>query len=177
VALWAEDVRFELATPSDFEVLVDLHVRSWQSAYAGIVPDGFLAHEIGPMFRAWRRDELPLLQGSQTWLARGRGRVLAFADLGPGRDSDATSARAELYAFHVDPDARGLGLGTRLLSTALEGLSAQGYEVITAWVLEANYAAHRFYLGRGWQKDGRTLVEKVGSATLREVRFFTVISA
>lgn len=38
-----DDVTIEQAGPNDFESLVELHVRSWRTAYAGMVSDRFLA--------------------------------------------------------------------------------------------------------------------------------------
>jgi GNAT superfamily N-acetyltransferase len=137
----SDDVRIERATESDFESLLDLHVLSWRTAYAGMFSGTFLATEIGPLFRAWRGESLPALEGGRTWVARSCGEIVGFADTGPGRDPDAGPSCAELYTLHVAPVFRGRGMGAKLLRRALDDLRERGYEAVTAWVLEPNARA------------------------------------
>jgi hypothetical protein len=42
---------------------------------------------------------------------------------------------------------------------------------VSAWVLSGNRNARHFYEAQGWKWDGQTLTERIGSATLIEVRY------
>ena len=130
---------------------------------------------VEPIFRAWRRDDLPSVRGSHTWVARSdEGAIVGFADAGPSRDTDSELSCAELYTLHVAPGLRGTGAGSALLSSVIDGLRRGGFLKVTAWVLESNEKARRFYEKRGWRWDGQTLSEQIGSARLSEVRYASV---
>ncbi|MBI4219313.1 MAG: GNAT family N-acetyltransferase [Chloroflexi bacterium] len=170
-------VRIERAAAGDLSAVLDLHVLSWRTAYAGMVGDEFLKNEIGPYFeKAWRDQLAAPHEEYRLWVARRNGQVIAFADTGPCRDKGVRPGDAELYTIHVSPDALGQGIGRALLSHVADDLRARGWRHVTAWVLEGNTRARRFYEACGWRWDGGTLTEKFGSATLHEVRYALALS-
>ncbi|MEO1476325.1 MAG: GNAT family N-acetyltransferase [Pseudomonadota bacterium] len=61
---------------------------------------------------------------------------------------------AKLRLFLVEPAARGLGLGHRLLSACLEFATTCGYRQMTLWTHESHRAACALYAARGF-----TLIE------------------
>jgi GNAT superfamily N-acetyltransferase len=73
------------------------HVRSWQAAYAHVLPAERLAElSVERRARQWR-DWPPLL-------AESGDVVVGFVSVGASRDADADG---ELFAIYVDPDHRG----------------------------------------------------------------------
>lgn len=64
----------------------------------------------------------------------------------------------ELHTLYVDPPHWRLGAGRRLITAALEGLRARGYQSAAAWVVTQNQSARRFYEAMGWRWDGATMV-------------------
>jgi GNAT superfamily N-acetyltransferase len=59
---------------------------------------------------------------------------------------------AQLRWFLVDPAARGLGLGTRLLDEAIAFSRASGYRSVLLWTVSALAAAAHLYRARGFSK-------------------------
>jgi GNAT superfamily N-acetyltransferase len=157
------------ATVTDAPDLGRLHVRAWQAAYRGQMPDDYL-DGLSAEERAagWRRalgrdrDRDPVL------VAERADRVVGFAVVGPARDP---AAAGELYAINVDPDHWGTGAGRALLEAAQLELTRLGYGEAVLWVLPGNHRARRFYEVAGWASDGARRTSEVWGAVVDEVRY------
>ncbi len=58
---------------------------------------------------------------------------------------------AKLRLFLLGPEARGLGLGKRLLSTCMGFAKAAGFQEMQLWTHESHKAACALYRSTGWQ--------------------------
>jgi GNAT superfamily N-acetyltransferase len=80
------------------------------------------------------------------WVAEVDGRragcVLCVSD-------DESTARLRVLLVH--PDARGLGLGRRLVDTCLEFARDKGYARMVLWTNDPLVAARHLYLSRGFR--------------------------
>lgn len=162
------------AKPEDAHEVARVHVRSWQEAYRGLLPDDFL-EALRPEDRARRYTFDAETPGAPyTLIALERERVLGFATTGPARDRDAPGL-AELYALYVDPGAWGMGVGGRLHERALERMRELGHEQAILWVLKGNQQAARFYSARGWTRDGARRWEEPYGVRSRVIRYRRVL--
>jgi GNAT superfamily N-acetyltransferase len=132
--------------------VAELHVRSWQEAYDGLMPADFLA-ALEPRDRAGRymfEDE----EGPTTVLALdAEGGLLGFATFGPSRDDDLPDL-GEVIALYVDPARHRGGIGRLLMAEARRRLGAAGYTEAFLWILDGNDRAREFYEREGWVADG-----------------------
>ena len=142
------------ATEDDSPGIGVVHVRSWQVAYRGLVPDRILdGLSVDGAERNWRR--LVSERGSWTLVAGSPGEVEGFCAVSmPGRDVDANQHTAEIAAIYVDPERWRRGVGRALLDEALRRLRDEGWEVVTLWVFAANDQARAFYASHGFEPDG-----------------------
>ena len=131
-------------------------MASWRAAYAGLLPEGFLAG-LSASERAaeWARR---IGDGAAVLVAEDNGVVAEFAASGPG----------QLYALYVVPHRWGRGLGRALHDRVVEELSGDS---AVLWVLATNERAKAFYARQGWQPDGATATETLDGVTLEVVRF------
>jgi GNAT superfamily N-acetyltransferase len=81
------------------------------------------------------------------WIAELGGRRAGCIFCVP--DSQQNAAKLRILLVH--PDARGSGLGDRLVQTALEFAAAAGYERARLWTNDPLLAARRVYLRHGFQ--------------------------
>jgi GNAT superfamily N-acetyltransferase len=81
------------------------------------------------------------------WIAERDGRIVGCIAI------VATSPQvAQLRWFLVDPSARGIGLGKRLLNEAVAFCKECGYESVLLWTVSALTAAAYLYRSAGFRK-------------------------
>ncbi len=159
-----------VATAADAEEVARLHVRSWQSAYRGLLPAEYLDG------LRWRdraeRYQFDVVGPDQpmTVVALDGGAIRGFATTGPARDADAEGS-GELIAIYVDPDRWGAGIGRLLIADARERLHTRGFVEAIVWVLAGNRRAERFYRIDGWAPDGSGRGEDHWGVAADEVRY------
>jgi len=158
-----------LATIEDAETIALIHVRSWQTAYEGIVPAQFLAAlSIQERANMWRK-VISEYHGIVLLAASPHGEV-GFISFGPSRDEDGRE-KAEIYAIYVLPQFWHQGIGRELLDAAERRLEDQRFIAFTLWVLEKNARARRFYEARGFRLDSSRKEETIGGLLLTELRY------
>ncbi|WP_043630740.1 GNAT family N-acetyltransferase [Nonomuraea candida] len=142
-------------TIDDISAIVALHVDSWRSAYAGIMPDRFLNGNLADdRLALWQGRLASPVEGSGLFVADdGDAGLLGFVYLLPG-----SGGRILLDNLHVRPGSTGSGIGTRLLRHGLEWAANEhpGKQVYLE-VLRANTRAIAFYERHGAHRtDERT---------------------
>jgi GNAT superfamily N-acetyltransferase len=160
------------ANTSDAQGIGLVHVRSWQAAYKGLVPQPFL-------------DGLDPLQRGQVWgrylseghnaheavlVAEAGGQVVGFASVGPSRDGDG-SGLGEVRAIYLLADFWGQGVGRSLMAAACERLRDAGFTEATLWALDTNERARKFYEAAGWALDGASKQDDSRGFPITELRY------
>lgn len=94
--------------------------------------------------------------GTAWWVAERDGKLLAFANTGPNTlpHPEARRSHTELRRLYVAKSAQGLGLGTRLLTVALEWMEANTDGPVWIGVWSGNLKAQKFYAAYGFEKVG-----------------------
>jgi GNAT superfamily N-acetyltransferase len=126
--------------PGDEEAVVRLHGRVY-SVERGFDAT-FESYVAGPLGEFARRGS----SRERLWLAeRGSALVGCVAVVA------ASESVAQLRWFLVAPEARGAGLGRRLLAEALDFAKAQGYDEMVLWTESVLHAAAKLYLAAGFR--------------------------
>jgi L-amino acid N-acyltransferase YncA len=166
------------ATPGDAVAIATAHVRSWQTAYRGIVPAAVLDSLSIDRRASWWRGELAAMAPpTACWVVERSGRVVGFASVGTARGDSAAPGVGELFAIYLEPEAWSLGLGRALMDQAVVGLRDGGFRAAILWVLADNARGRQFYERAGWQPDGATMTWETSGATLPEVRYRIELTA
>lgn len=170
-------IRIRPACMEDAPNIARVHVRSWQTAYRGILPASFLdALEPSSREERWReRLRTPLEEGF-TFVAetvQAHGEIVGFASGGPERDGDAFDGvvyRGEIYALYLLQEHRRRGIGQRLVAASAEWLLAHDLKSIVIWALAENGPARAFYQGLGGVLIGNKTVT-IGPSNLIDVAY------
>jgi ribosomal protein S18 acetylase RimI-like enzyme len=163
------------AVVSDARAVADVHVRTWRSAYRGIVPDAYLdALSVDQRENAWHES---ITRGSpELWVADSQSVVTGWVAFGPSRDADAAPSVGEVEAIYVSPHQWSMGIGSNLWYTARARLRERKFAAVTLWVLEENQRALGFYRRFGFRPDLSSRKEiNIGCKNLWEVRYQCVL--
>ena len=156
------------ALPSDADAVARVHVRTWQTAYRGLLPDAYL-DSLRADERA-RRYTFGALDPAtpQTLVALDSDELVGFATV---RTLPAEGDVGELCALHVEPAHWNRRIGLALIEAARARLQKHGARRARLWLLEGNARAERFYRLDRWQPDGTRRTEVVWGASVVELGF------
>lgn len=156
---------------ADADRIAEVHVRSWQAAYRGLIDQELLdGLSISDRADGWRRNistPLPTIIG--ILVAERKGRIVGWTSFGSGREEEGASD-GEIYGIYAEPAEWSTGVGRALLAAAEHRITAAGYTQAYLWVLDGNERADAFYARHGWQLDGARKVEERPDMSLREHR-------
>ncbi len=153
------------ARPLDAAGIGAVHVAAWRSAYAGILPETYLARLSMP--RQAGQYDADIRAGRGVYVAVTDGRVVGFVTVGRARVRGI--ADGEVETLYVLDDWRDHGLGRRLMEAGAAHLAAAGCQSLFLWVLRDN-PSRWFYerLGGRASVQGTT---QVGGATIAQVAY------
>ncbi|MFH9968563.1 GNAT family N-acetyltransferase [Streptomyces mirabilis] len=158
------------AEPDDASAVAGVYVRSWQVAFAGLVPQHYLdAMDPSHEESSWKsRIAETRWPSTGVLVAETEAGIVGFASFSPSEESSAIAEVGTLYAM---PEVWRAGIGKRLMAAALTTLGQADYAHAVLWVLEDNVRARRFYEAAGWRPDGAAVVDTTGGAALNKLRY------
>ncbi|HTX96436.1 MAG TPA: GNAT family N-acetyltransferase [Mycobacterium sp.] len=158
------------AVAADALQVAGVHVRSWQSAYRGLLAQEYL-DSLQPEVLARRYTfGRAGLRMPSTVVAVDGSVVCGFATTGLCSDNDLSNV-GELMALYVDPASLRTGVGRLLMAAGWERLRRVGVTEAVLWVLNENVRARQFYERDGWWLDGTCRTETFGDSRVQQVRY------
>ena len=155
----------ELCEQDDFDAVAHIYVKSWQTAYRGIVPQHYLDKLTHDRWSGMLRAEPSMSIGLFV-----DGRVIGTSSISADRDSEREGC-GEIVSIYLLPEFVGQGHGKRLMDAALQKLWSDGYADAYLWALTGNTRAAGFYEHMGFSRTGRTQLEHIGGETLEVAEF------
>ncbi|WP_327277647.1 GNAT family N-acetyltransferase [Streptomyces sp. NBC_01224] len=158
------------AWPDGASAVAGVYVRSWQVAFAGLVPQHYLdAMDQSREDSGWKtRIVATQWPTSGVLVAETEVGIVGFAGFSPSQETPAVAEIGTLYAM---PEVWGTGIGKQLMLATLTTLGQADYTQATLWVLEDNERARRFYEAAGWRADGAAVEDTTGGAALNKLRY------
>jgi ribosomal protein S18 acetylase RimI-like enzyme len=162
------DFKIRRAVPEDALAIALVTVESWRKAYAGIVPQAFLASlDIEERATTW---ELDLQPGRMfVFVAEDEWGIFGFIGGGEIREP-IPGYDAELYAIHLLPARQRRGVGQELALSLREALLMDTFNSMVVWVLERNLPGVSFFKRLGGIQIAQRTIE-IGGAGLPELAF------
>ena len=153
-------MKIRRAARDDAPAIARVHVETWQSAYAGLLPDSMLAGMSDVRYAAmWSQTLSDKAEQRGVFVADDEDAgIVGFGCCGPVRDTpeglDVTEQRVgEVYLLYVESDFQNQGVGRRLLDALFRQLRADGFDTAVLWMLADN-PTRFFYEGLGGQQVG-----------------------
>ena len=151
----------------------------WRATYQGVLPADLLsALPLDEFTKHWEESIVKPKEARQRVLvALERAAVRGFTTTAPSSDGDADPSQdAEVGELVVEPGARGLGHGSRLLHAAVDTMRSDRFSRALTWLPATNDDLRGFLSSQGWAPDGafRELdLEGDGAVTVKQVRLHT----
>lgn len=151
-ALWMSEIVIRAFEPRDAEWLAEQHGclygrdEGFDASFQALVSD-ILAEFVS--------NHDPACE--QGWIAEARGERLGSIFC-----VRLSETRAKLRLFLLMPEARGQGLGRRLLDTCMSYAKAKGYSHMQLWTHESHKAACALYVKTGWALVSSKPVQSFG---------------
>jgi GNAT superfamily N-acetyltransferase len=162
------------AKASDAAAVCVVRHRAWKATYTGLMPQPVLdAMDLGATYAAWWPAlRMPVSRRHSALVAGQPGTVVGFAVTSPTRDRDLDPAvTGDLNLLYIDPTAKGLGIGKRLLQAAIATLHDNGFTDLRLWTVQGNSHARSFYERNGWWHDGAAKTVEQPEGSYVEVRY------
>ena len=165
-------IRIRQATPTDASAIARVHVDSWRTTYAEIVPQEYLSGLSYSSSQAvWNRSLSTVGNKTSILVAETHeSKVIGFAHCGPARAGDG-AYQGEIYSLYLLEEYQRKGAGRRLFRGATKRLLDDGMSSMLLWVFEANLGARRFYESLGGENTGRSAVIRITGSDLVEIAY------
>lgn len=156
-------IRTELS-PGDMGYVIYLHGSLYSREYNyGIQFENYVAKGLSEFYEKYNPDR------SRIWACEHDGRMIGFLLL-----MDRGQA-AQLRYFLIEPDYRGIGLGSKLMVLYIDFLQQCGYKESYLWTTHELSTAARLYKRHGFQLTEEKESTAFGKA-LREQRYDLVLA-
>ena len=167
-----DKINIRPAEEKDAPHIADIHVKTWQYAYRGQVPDSYLdSLSIEKRTERWKENLQNPAKSVHSFVVEVNDAIVGWCTVGDSRDEDAAKDVGELYGIYINPDYIGKGLGPKLMEHALDALRKDDYKKATLWVLDTNAKTRKWYQDKGWEVEGKIKIDKRDNFELREVRY------
>lgn len=169
-----------LALAGEAPAIADVQRRVWAAAPPGSAAVALLqAVDAAAMADVWTRAiTRPPQARLRVLVALRDDRVVGYAVTGPAGDPDADPrSDGAVEELAIDPVARRLGHGSRLLNAAADTLVADGFTRAICWLPTTEDDLRRFLAGGGWVADGATreIGTDDGEIRLKQVRLHVAL--
>jgi L-amino acid N-acyltransferase YncA len=155
------------ARVEDAAAIAEVHVETWRTTYAGMLPDRFLLNLSAEKHEArwWRHVLAGTNSRHYVYVADDEeAGVVGFCSGGCMR-GEAAEFDAEVYALYLLDSFQGMGLGKSLFLELVVHLQKTGGKTLMVWVLDQN-PARFFYEFLG----GKVIVVRHGQVGGKKIR-------
>jgi DNA-binding MarR family transcriptional regulator/GNAT superfamily N-acetyltransferase len=132
--------------PGDIGVVISRHGALYAEEYAWDETfEGLVAEIAGAFLKGFdpRRE--------RCWIAEREGQVVGSVFLVKGPEESGAGRTAKLRLLYVEPSARGLGIGARLVEECRLFARSAGYTHIVLWTNSVLVSARRIYEAAGYR--------------------------
>ena len=164
-----EKFKIRKANKEDLKTISKITVRSWQTAYRGIIDDEFLDNmDIEEKYQK----NLKVFSENKFIVAELKNEIVGFCRYRTGNfyKNENVNVDCEICALYVKHDCKRNGIGKKMINYVINEFKENGYSQMILWCLKDNYPSRTFYQKMGGIYCGENLIIK-GSKKYRIVGY------
>lgn len=159
------------ATPQDAKGIANVHVKSWQTTYTGIMPDEVIqSRGMDNRLAIWTRILSNPNPDTVLLVAEDDKQIVGFVQGGKPQEA-IENYDSELYAIYLLQDAQGKGLGRRLMEACAKVLCNKGHHSLMLWVLKGNDDSCGYYEYMGGKLIAESDYAPMESFTIKKLAY------
>ena len=159
-------ITIRLAVPSDAPDMAEVHMRSWEVAYKGILPDEYIREKNATRNALYAR--VITEENDTSYVIQCSGKTVGIMCVAPPQDKELIDCH-ELHYIYLHPNYFRRGIGTQAMELAYSIARGLGKTGLVLWVLEKNVNSIQFYKKCGFVADGGSW-ERNFDKPLRSIR-------
>lgn len=164
-------IKIEAMTINDSKSVAEIHTKSWQFAYKGIVPQEFLdGIDTKKREENWTKGMIEDPSLIRLVAKDDNNNILGFVCGLHNREKNI-QIDSELWAIYVHPEKIKHGIGKLLFSSFIDKLRIKNFSTMNVWVLEKNNNARSFYEKMGGALSKYKKEIEIGGEKLMEVSY------
>ncbi|MBT2736203.1 GNAT family N-acetyltransferase [Bacillus sp. ISL-7] len=152
-------IKIRKAVITDAKGIAKVHVDSWKTTYANIVPNEYLNNLIYEEREQIWINNIP--DGGVYVAENNKGEIIGFSSGGIERSGKYNGFDGELYAIYILIEYQGQGIGTALVKPIIDEIKEMGLKSMLVLVIEDN-SSRLFYEALGGKKIDTIKVEIAG---------------
>ncbi|WP_404430830.1 GNAT family N-acetyltransferase [Sutcliffiella horikoshii] len=152
-------IKIRKAILSDKKGIAKVHVESWKTTYANIVPDEYLNNLTYESREQIWINSIP--NGGVYVAENNEGEIVGFSSGGKERSGKYDGFDGELYAIYILKKYQGQGIGKALIQPTIDELIGMGLNTMLVLVLKDN-VSRLFYEALGGKKIDELEVQMAG---------------
>ncbi|WP_419881655.1 N-acetyltransferase family protein [Peribacillus sp. B-H-3] len=142
-------MRIRKAELTDAKEIAKVHVNSWKTTYADIIPDEYLNNLVYEGREKLWKENIP---NSEVFVAENEeGKIVGFSSGGKEKYGKYPDYTGELYAIYILKEYQGNGLGKLLVKAIIEEMQQNNFSSMIVLVLADN-SSRLFYETLGGKK-------------------------
>ena len=158
------DIRY-VNENDDLGLISNIYEQSWRMTYKGMLPARYLKK----LPEGNWKDRINRF-GLRSMVLISGGEYIGTVSFGAS-SVEKYSGWGEVYSIYLLPRYTGMGLGKRLMDSALAELGKLGYNKVMLFALDKNVSARRFYENYGFTASGDMMKKKYGHKTVTQVMY------
>jgi ribosomal protein S18 acetylase RimI-like enzyme len=158
-------MKIRKAVLTDAKGIARVHIDSWKTTYANIVPDEYLNSLVYEGREQFWINKIPT--GVVFVAENNEGEIVGFASGGIERSSKYNGFEGELYAIYILKEYQGYGIGRALVKPIIDEIKGMGLNSMLVLVLKDNIS-RLFYEALGGKTIDTVEVE-IGGKKLFEL--------
>ncbi|MFJ7973754.1 GNAT family N-acetyltransferase [Psychrobacillus sp. NPDC096389] len=143
----------------DTKEMAKVHVESWRTTYANIVPDEYLKNLTYESREQIWINSIP--NGGVYVAENNEGKIIGFASGGKERSGKYSGFDGEIYAIYILKEFQGQGIGKALVKPIIEEIIEMRFNSMLVLVLKDN-SSRLFYEALGGEKIDTIEVQIAG---------------